>query len=459
MHLFPRFRRLRPASARPASPAAPLVAPPSEWKNVGPIQRVVAAPQRVINTGVRGPATFADPRMTSGDLGHYVSADAPGGVMHGLLSTRIGQPQPLDLAMPPLPVESRAPEPTPQPEHPVVRVQRATNPGRMTSAAPLAPVRRLAAVRPTPPPAHPGPAAAASPEAAATPPSRPVGGPANSPPDQPGRSTSSASSPPHASNDGQAPVLQRRATPEVLSSQPAPGVSSPPAAVTPTASEPSPNSDPAVQRTSTPSGRRPIGLGAPLNSTTGAPGGEASTTPTPAPATRSENHPDGQPLPTVRRRSRIGPPITPTATGGQASTPPAPAATHVQRTATGASGPTHPSRSPAGASPEPAVPVTPPPDVNSPTPISAEPGRGPRTSSSDRDSRAFSATASGSSTVQRAPAAQPVQEASTATAQESRTPPPASRGSATSSASSAPPSGSGEPAARPLLPSRLQHHP
>src|SRR4051794_6753581 len=124
MNPFSRFRRLRPAMARPATPAAPPVAPPSDWKNVGPIQRVVAAPQRVSDTGVGGPATFADPRMTSGDLGHNVSADAPGGVMHGLLSTRIGQPQPLDLAMPPLPVESRAPEPTPQPEHPVVRVQR-----------------------------------------------------------------------------------------------------------------------------------------------------------------------------------------------------------------------------------------------------------------------------------------------------------------------------------------------
>src|ERR1700754_2429474 len=411
MNLFPPSPRLRPASARPATPAAPPVAPQSEWKNIGPIQRVVAAPQRVIDSGVRGPATFADPRMTSGDLGHNVSADAPGGVMHGLLSTRIGQPQPLDLAMPPLPVESRAAEPTPEPEHPVVRVQRATRPGRMTSAAPLAPVRRLAAVTPTPRPAHPGPASA-------NPPLRPVGGPANSSPEQPGRSTSSAPAPP-ASINGQAPVLQRRATPEVLSSQPAPDLASTPAAVTPTAPEPSANGDTAVQRTSAPAGRRPIGLGAPLNSTTGTPGRDASPTPAPAPpASRSENHPDGQPLRTVRRRSRIGPPISPAPTGGQAATPPAPTETHVQRTATGAPAPTPPThtfRSPAGASPAPAVPVT-PPDDHSRTPASTELGRGPRTSSSDGGRQTSSATASGSSTVQRAPAAQPVQEASTATA-------------------------------------------
>ncbi|NMH81665.1 hypothetical protein HF577_31830, partial [Pseudonocardia xinjiangensis] len=92
--------------------------------------------------------------MSSAELVHNVSADAPGGVVHGLLTSRIGQPQPLDVPMPPLPVASRPSEPLP-PESPpgadavpVVRVQRASAPGRMTTAVPTWPARQLQAVAP-----------------------------------------------------------------------------------------------------------------------------------------------------------------------------------------------------------------------------------------------------------------------------------------------------------------------
>ena len=99
------------ASQSAPAPVVQPSAPPSDWTTVAPIQRVVTAPQRVLDTTARPPTTFVDPRMTSAHLVHNVTSDAPSGVIHGLLSARIGQPQSLDLPMPPLPVVPRPPSP------------------------------------------------------------------------------------------------------------------------------------------------------------------------------------------------------------------------------------------------------------------------------------------------------------------------------------------------------------
>jgi hypothetical protein len=97
------FLRRRAASDEAAPPAPPPASlSRSEWATVGPVQRVLGMPSRV-SVPERGLdlAAHADPRL-SGELGHARGGSAPSGLVHGLLNTRVGGPQRMDLDMPTL---------------------------------------------------------------------------------------------------------------------------------------------------------------------------------------------------------------------------------------------------------------------------------------------------------------------------------------------------------------------
>jgi collagen type I/II/III/V/XI/XXIV/XXVII alpha len=281
--LRPRGKATPTGSAETTGPA--VERPLFDWATVASIQRVLA-PTRSIATAQPRPAfaTHADPRMSESEMAHNRDGAAPGGIVHGFLTSRVGRPQLLDLPALPLPVRGSTDEAAPPPDQPVTPVvQRSATSGRLVSAPrPAVPTRVLTAQRP-------GAGQEAAPRSTdATPVQSVQRAPA------PGTRTA-APAPPEA----QRPARTRRAVP----AQPLPASD--------VAHHPVPPRRP-VQRRSRlgpplPTDTHPAGS---RNTTSEVPGRAA---PPPSSPTRSEAAPADRSDPSGRgsaHRSRLGPPIT-----------------------------------------------------------------------------------------------------------------------------------------------------